>query len=239
VNQTELNRIGTNLNRPELAALAFRDTQDQKGDGYEFEIVANPVRNLRLTANLALPKTAAVNLQPGLVGFFNANVAGWTAAAPGSLNPTQVNNDINTIRNAIASLTPGTVLNSTYKYTGNLYATYSFTEGALRNFSFGGGGNFRGRTKVASVTGSAYDYLYADAYNLFSAHAAYRHRLSNKFNLRYQLNVSNVLDSDKAIYNGYGTFRVGNLGTNPLLQVPNNIRMPEPRKFTLQASTDF
>ncbi len=238
-NITELNRIGTNLNRPDLAALAFRDTQDQKGSGYEFEVTANPVRNLRLTANLALPRTSAVNLQPGLLGFFNANVAGWTAAAPTALNPTQVLNDINTIRNALASLTPGTVLNNTFKYTGNLYATYNFTEGALKNFSVGAGGNFRGRSKIASVTGSPYDYLYADPYAVLAAHAAWRHRLAGRFNVRYQLNVANLLDSDKAIANAYGTFRVGNLGTNPLLQVPTTLRMSEPRKFTLQASVDF
>ncbi len=239
VNTTELNRIGTNLNRPELATLAFRDTQDQKGDGYEFEVTANPVRNLRLTANLALPKTSAVNLQPGLLGYFNANVASWTAAGPTSLDPAQVANDINTIRNTLASITPGTVLNNTFKYTGNLYATYNFTEGVLKNISAGGGGNFRGRSKVASVTGSPYSYLYADPYAIVAAHVAYRHRLAGKFNIRYQLNVSNVLDSDKAIYNGFGTFRVSNIATNPLLQAPNNIRMPEPRKFTLQATLDF
>ncbi len=55
----------------------------------------------------------------------------------------------------------------------------------------------------------------------------------------YQLNISNVLDSDKAIYNGYGTYRVSNLAANPQIQVPNTIRMPEPRKFTLQTTLDF
>ncbi|MCX6954690.1 MAG: TonB-dependent receptor [Verrucomicrobia bacterium] len=238
-NITEINRIGTNLNRPEVASLAFRDTQDQKGSGYEFEVTANPVRNLRLTGNLALPKTSAVNLQPGLIGYFNANVASWTAAAPGSLNPTSVNNDINTIRNTITSLAPGTTLNNTFEYTGNLYATYSFSEGKLKNVSVGAGGNFRGKSKVASSLTNAYDYRYADPYTIVSAHATYRHRLFNKYTLRYQLNVANVLDSDKAIYNGYGTYRVSNLGTNPLIQVPNNIRMPDPRKFTLQTSMEF
>lgn len=238
-NTTELNRIGTNLSRPELATLAFRDTQDQEGKGYEFEVTANPTRALRLSANLALPVTAAVNLQPGLVGFFNANVADWTAAAPTSLNPTQVLNDINTIRNALVSISPGTVLNSTYKYTGNLYATYNFTEGWLRPVSVGGGANFRGKTKIASVTNLPYSYLYADPHTVVSAHASYRTRLANRFNVRLQLNVSNLLDTDKAIANGYGTFRVSNLGTNPLLQVPNTFRMPEPRKITLQTSFDF
>ncbi|HUR59783.1 MAG TPA: TonB-dependent receptor, partial [Opitutaceae bacterium] len=146
-NTTELNRIGTNLGRTDLQTLAFRDTQDQKGSGYEFEVTANPVRNLRLTANLALPKTQAVNLQPGFIAYVNANVASWVAGAAGSLNPTQVNNDINTIRNTIAALSPGTTLNNTFKYTGNIYATYSVTEGTLRGLTFGGGGNFRGRSK--------------------------------------------------------------------------------------------
>lgn len=238
-NITEINRIGTNLNRPDVATLAFRDTQDQKGDGYEFEVTANPVRNLRLTANLALPQTSAVNLQPGLIGYFNSQVASWTAAGPTSLNPTQVANDINTIRNTISALAPGTTLNSTFEYTGNLYATYNFTEGKLKNVSIGGGGNFRGKAKVASSLASAYEYRYADPYTIISAHATYRHRVLGKYNLRYQLNVSNVLDSDKAIYNGYGTYRVSNIGTNPLIQVPTTIRMPEPRKFTLQTSLDF
>lgn len=238
-NITEINRIGTNLGRADVATLAFRDTQDQKGSGYEFEVTANPVRNLRLTSNLALPQTSAVNLQPGLVGYFNANVASWTAAGPTSLNPTQVANDINTVRNTVNGLAPGTTLNNTFKYTGNLYATYSFTEGKLRNVSVGAGGNFRGKSKVASSLASAYEYRYADPYTLISAHASYRHRLHGKYNVRYQLNVANVLDDQTAIYNGYGTFRVSNLGTNPLIQVPNNIRMSEPRKLTLQTSLDF
>ena len=96
-----------------------------------------------------------------------------------------------------------------------------------------------GNPVTASTTTNAYDYLFADPYTIVSAHASYRHRVGGKYNLRYQLNVSNVLDSDKAIYNGFGTYRVNGLGTNPLIQAPNNIRMPEPRKFTLQTSLDF
>lgn len=238
-NTTEINRIWTNLRRPELATVAFRDTQDQKGDGYEFDMTANPTRNLRFTANLALPKTSAVNLQPGLTGYYAEHLAAWQAGAAGSLNPTQVNNDINTIRNTLSALTPGTPLNNTYKYTGNLYATYNIPSGVLKNVSVGGGANFRGKAKVASTLASAYEYLYAESYYLVSAHATYRHRFSNKLNARFQLNVSNVLDSRKQIFNNYGTFRVSNLAANPLNQVPNTIRMPEPRKFTLSTTFDF
>ncbi len=238
-NTTEINRIWTNLGRADLATLAFRDTQEQKGKGFEFELVANPTRALRLTANLALPETSAVNLQPGLTAYFATNVAAWQSGAAGSLNPNQVNNDITTIRNALAALTPGTPLNNTYKYTGNIYATYSVQSGRLRNLAFGAGANLRGRNKIASTLANPYDYLYADAYALVSAHATYRHRFSAKLNARFQLNVSNVFDSDKLIYNTFSTYRVGGLAANPLNQVPGTIRMPEPRKATLQATFDF
>jgi outer membrane receptor protein involved in Fe transport len=238
-NTTEINRIWTNLGRAELATLQYRDTQDQKGDGYEMDITANPTRNWRVTFNLALPKTAAIDLQPGLIGYYNANVAAWQAGAASSLNPTQVNNDITTIRNAIASLTPGTPLNNTYKYTSNVYATYTIPSGFLKNVALGAGANIRGKNKIASRLGDPYDYLYANSYTVVAAHATYRHRFSKNLTARFQLNVSNLLDSDKLIYNSYSTFRVGNIGSNPQIQVPGTIRMPEPRKFTLQTTFDF
>ncbi len=197
------------------------------------------MRNLRLTSNLALPETSAVNLQPGIVGYFNANVAALTAAGPTSLNPAQVANDINTVRNPVNGLSPGTTLNNTFKHTGNLYAAYRFTEVKLRNLPVGAGGNFRGKSKVASSLASAYEYRYANPDTLISAHASYRQRVGGKYNVRYQLNVSNVLDAQTTVYNGYRTFRVSNLGANPLNQVPNNIRMSELRKLTLQTSLDF
>ncbi len=238
---TEINRIWTNINRTDLASLAYRDTQDQKGDGYEMDITANPTRNLRFTLNVALPKTAAIDLEPGLVRYYNANVKTWQDAVDNgtSINPTQVTTDIATIRNYIAALTPGTPLNNTYKYTGNIYATYTFNDSFLKNFSFGGGANMRGKAKVASTLANAYDYLYARDYYLVAAHATYRYRFSKNLNARFQLNISNVLNNDTPIYNSFSTYRVSNLAANPLVQVPNTIRISEPRKFTLSTTFDF
>jgi outer membrane receptor protein involved in Fe transport len=238
---TEINRIWTNINRVDLATIAYRDTQDQKGDGYEVDLNANPTRNLRLTFNLALPTTSAIDLEPGLIAYFKANLKTWQDAVTNgtSTNPTQVNTDITTITNYIAALTPGTPLNNTYKYTGNIYATYTFPNGRLKNLSIGGGANMRGKAKVASTLANAYDYLYANDYYLIAAHATYRYRFSKNLNVRFQLNVSNVLDNDKAIYNSYSTYRVSGLAANPLVQVPNTIRIVEPRKFTLSTTFDF
>lgn len=238
---TEINRIWTNLNRADLASLSYRDTQDLTGDGYEFELTANPSRNLRVTANLALPETSAVNLEPGLVGYFNENAKAWQDAVTSgrATNASQVSTDLTTIRTYIASLTPGTPLNNTYKYTGNVYATYSFAGGWLRNLAVGAGANVRGKAKIASTLADPYQYLYATTYTIVSAHATYRYRLSKSLNARFQLNLSNLLDSDRLIYNTYSTYRAGGLASNPLLQVPGTVRIPEPRKVTFSTTLDF
>ena len=238
---TEINRIWTNLNRVDLASLSYRDTQDLTGAGYELEITANPTRSLRVTANLALPRTSAVDLEPGLIGYINENLKAWQDAVAGgrATNATQVNTDITTIRTYIASLTPGTPLNNTYKYTGNLYVTYTMPDGVLRNASVGAGANFRGKAKIASTLNDQYQFLYATDYYLVAAHATYRYRINRNLNARFQLNIANVFNSETLIANTYSTYRVGGLGTNPLLQVPGTIRMPEPRKFTLSTTFDF
>jgi len=238
---TEINRIWTNLNRVDLASLSYRDTQDLTGDGYEFEVTANPTRSVRVTANLALPRTSAVNLEPGLIGYYNDNLRAWQDAVTSgrAANPSQVNTDLTTIRTYIASLTPGTPLNNTYRYTGNLYVTYTLPDGLLRNASVGAGANFRGKAKIASTLNDPYQYLYATDYYLVAAHATYRYRINRQLNARFQLNVANVFNSDTLIANTFSTYRVGGLAANPLLQVPGTLRMPEPRKFTFSATFDF
>jgi outer membrane receptor protein involved in Fe transport len=241
IRETEINRLWTNLGRVDLARVSYRDTQDQTGDGYEVDLAANPTRNLRVTFNLALPETSAVNLRPGLVGYYAEHRAQWQAGAsdPANANRAQMQTDLNAIASDLAALAPGTPLNNTYKYTSNLYATYTVPGGPLRNVSLGAGANFRGKSKIASTLASAYDYLYSDSYYLVSAHATWRHRFNKSLNGRFQLNVSNVFNSDKLIYNTYATFRVGGLAANPLNQVPGTIRIPEPRKITLSATFDF
>ena len=247
IRQTEIDRIWSNLNRLDKQVNAYRDVEDVKGTGYELDINANPTRNLRLSLNYAIPEASAVNLRPDLRAYVAANLATWEAGANDANNPnrTQIRNDITAIQNDINGLTPGTLFNGTYKYTSNVYATYTLP-GAWKNLSVGGGANIRGRQKIGNVqvlngvtNNQPYNYLWADAYYLVSAHATYRHRFSEKLTARFQLNISNVLDNDDLMVRNYGTYRVGGLATNPLLQLPNQSTIPDPRKFTLSATIDF
>jgi outer membrane receptor for ferric coprogen and ferric-rhodotorulic acid len=240
---TEINRLWMNLNRVEDQILAYRDTEDVKGSGYEFDINANPTRNLRVSFNLALPEASAVNLRPDFVAYVAKNLATWQAGANDPANPNRqaMQNDITAIEGQINSLTPGTLFNGTYQYTSNILAAYTLP-GRWRNLTVGGGANIRGKQKIGNVqvpTNQPYNYLWADSYHLVTAFATYRHRFSDKLNVRFQLNISNLLDSDKFMVRNYGNYRLGGLSSNPLMQLPNNVAIPEPRKFTLSATFDF
>src|SRR5205814_871251 len=128
--------------------LNYRDTEDVKGTGYEFDINANPTRNVRLSFNLALPEASSVNLRPDLRAYFAQNLAAWQTAANDVNNPNrvQIQNDIAAIQSDLNGLTPGTQFNGTYKYTSNVYATYTLPAN-LRNWSVGAGANIRGKQK--------------------------------------------------------------------------------------------
>jgi outer membrane receptor for ferric coprogen and ferric-rhodotorulic acid len=244
---TEIDRIWSNLNRLDKQVRNYRDTEDVKGTGYELDINANPTRNLRLSLNYAIPEASAVNLRPDLRAYVAQNLATWQAGANDATNPNrvQIQNDINAIQGDINALTPGTLFNGTYKYTSNVYATYTLP-GNLRNWSVGAGANIRGKQKIGNVqvlngvaNNQPYNYLWADSYYLVSAHASYRHRFSDKLSARFQLNISNLLDNDDLQIRNYGTYRVGGIATNPLLQLPNQSTIADPRKFTLSATFDF
>jgi hypothetical protein len=190
--------------------------------------------------NFALPKTKAVDLRPGLRAYFDTHLAEWQAGANDltNLQRTQIQADIDAIRSDLSGATPGVTLNNTYKYTGNVYATYTFREGAFKNFSAGTGANFRGRSKIGNTLASPFDYIYGDQNALVSAHVGYRHRF-RRMTGSFQINVSNLFDEDKLIFTGTQDYRAGGVGTNPLIRVPAAFRYLDARRFTFTAGFDF
>jgi len=240
VRQTEINRIWTNLGRVDLATVNYRDSRDFDASGYEFEITANPTRSLRLTANYARPENSAINLNAGLRAYYEANLAEWQAGANDLANPnrTQIQTDLTNIASTLSAAVPGVELNGKFDYTANAYATYTFREGALKNFSIGAGANFRGRSKIGALSTDAFAYVYSDPYELVTAHATYV-RTFGKVRARFQLNISNLLDNDDVVYLSTLNYRQDNVATNPLLTTGGAFRWQEPRKFTFSTTLEF
>jgi outer membrane receptor for ferric coprogen and ferric-rhodotorulic acid len=160
-NQNEIRAIWTNLgySDPTKTNLGYRDLQSIAAKGWEFEVTANPTRNVRLTANYSRPERMTIVDSPGRIAYFAANRAEWDAGAalpagatvPGTtrviLDPGVIKTNIQTMENGLNGLTPGTMANATLKYSANLAASYVVTEGSLRGFSFGGGGQSARQTQ--------------------------------------------------------------------------------------------
>lgn len=258
-NTTEIGRIWTNLGStdPAKTAINYRDTDSFEAKGWEAEIVANPLPNVRLTANYARPETAIIESRPGLQAYVAANLAEWTAGGnnPALTGAAQIRTDITTINNAIAGIVKGATQNNTYKQLANFYGTYDFRTGPLKGLGLGAGGNYRGVRKIgnrdarlvfnttaptaAQTRDAAFVYLYAPSTFEASMHASYSYRFSDKRVARFQLNVSNLLDNEDLVTTGYGVYNTGGLGTNPLNQTKSGFYYLNPRKFTFSTTFTF
>ena len=151
---------------------------------------------------------------------------------PALPNAARVRQNITDINNIIGGYTQGRTLNNTVDYTANVYSTYSFREGRLKGFSVGGGANIRGRQVIGNANGQPFNYRYANAYTLVSAHTSYDLRIG-KVRTRLQLNVSNLFDEVDVDYMAY-SFNAAAGG-----DVPNTFRYQTPRKYSLTATFNF
>ena len=230
----DINEIWNDLGRPQDTILAYRDLETYKGDGYELDLTANLTRSWRLMFNYAIPKTQQADIGPGLRGYVATHLATWQAGGndPALPNAARVRQNITDINNIIGGYTQGRTLNNTVDYTANVYSTYSFREGRLKGFSLGGGANIRGRQVIGNANGQPFNYRYANAYTLVSAHTSYDLRIG-KVRTRLQLNVSNLTDVDEVIYVAY-SFNAAAGG-----DVPNTFRYQTPRKYSLTATFNF
>lgn len=237
---TEINRIWTNLGRNDLATVAYRDTQSYVGSGYEVDFTANPTRNISLLFNWALPETKAIDLRPGLQAYFAEHLAEWQAGANDASNPQRaaIQADIDSIRSDLTGSVPGVTISNTYKYTGNIYGTYTVRDGSWKGLSLGIGANFRGESKISNTLASPFEYIYSDSYFIVSGHMGYTRRFG-KVTGKFQVNVSNLLDEDKLIFNATQDYRAGGLSSNPLIRTPSQFRYLDPRRITFTATFDF
>ncbi|MFT3784190.1 MAG: TonB-dependent receptor [Nibricoccus sp.] len=242
LNRTQTDEIWNNIGRSEMT-YQWRDTQSLKLNGWEFEMTANPTRNFRLTFNAALPEAKNVDSYPRYRKYLAENLPVVTAAIDtiALTNPglaTTLRNDIVQIQNGLQGLTTGTTLNNTYKYTSNIYGTYSFRSGWSKGLAIGLGANMRGKCKVATTAASASDYLYSDAYYVTSGHIGYETKIGN-MKTKIQLNVYNILNNDELVTTGYSDYRVGGITTNATTRIPGAFRYLEPRKFALTTTFEF
>lgn len=237
--------------------ILFRDRESLKAFGYEFEVTANPLPNLRLTAGYSLPETEIVERLADTRRYNAIHRAEWEAALANgtAADPTQLQNGLNNLDQQLLTSVSGATNNGTLKYSGHFYGTYVFDDGPLDNVAIGAGGYYRGREKIGSVdprilfntnnptpeqrAASTFAYTYAESYYNLTAHIAYERRLFDKYRTRFQLNVDNLLDDDDPRFRGVNVHNVGGIPSNPLNIIPGIFNWPNPRKYTFTMTVSF
>lgn len=187
------------------------------------------------------------------------------------LDPTLIQAALLNIDNSLNGLTTGTLENNLVRHRINLTGAYSFREGTLKGLRLSAGGQYRGHGKngsrdarlkfgipdsspnptVLQNTQAAFDYLWTPPAwkNSLVVGASYTRRIG-KYQTRFQLNVTNLLDDLEPIWGRSGATGNGNsayttLATNQLFagnarqQVLTSFLNPDPRKFTLTTTITF
>ena len=215
--------MDTKLTASDLNVNAGGNSFDSDSEGWEFELVANPTRNLRVSFNFSDNKTVRSNIGKAVEAyvaarsgaFTSGNRGGYvinTAGAP--VTPNDPADGLTTVSEALTSIASG-IENTLYKpegarylgsptQTANLRANYLFREGALNGFSLGGGLRWRGESVVGYTSSdpATRELIYGDAYTLVDANVGYTRKLpilGKDVKWSIQLNVNNLLDEDDLI----------------------------------------
>ncbi|MEO7799333.1 MAG: hypothetical protein ABIY47_16585, partial [Opitutaceae bacterium] len=277
-NRQDISDIWRNLGYTEDILINFpsyRDTADRTLTGTEIEIVANPTRNWTIRANYGHPRVQQVNERKLLRQYVAEHIVEWkagAAAAAGTVlngrtivDPSLVALNIQDIENGFNGLTSGTIGNGPL-HRGTFSTSYRFNEGKLRGLGLSGGVSWRGSSKAGSrdarlkfqttaptilqTTAAAFDYLYVPSQITNNIGLNYTRRFG-KYNTKFQLNITNLLNNDDPNWSSYSTINAGQLtnqsdsnaltvaNSNPRMQVLSGFSQYEPRKFVFTTTVSF
>jgi len=218
------------------ANMSYVDTYAVKYTGFEFEVTANPTRNLRFQLHYSVPKGEKTEDGPNAAAYFRQKLATWQPAAVGSsAAATKLATDLTNAQNSINSVAVPTTTGHLVKSIFNVFATYSFTDDFLKGLDVGAGA-----TTLGEQYGQPWDTVngqrtLSPGYTTCSVLIGYSttfESMDRKIHARLQLNVDNLFDKDTLIflnYTGYGTNQSHGL----------DYPMVAPRKLTLSASLSF
>lgn len=204
-------------------------TEDNSSKGIEIEFTANPIRNLRLTANIGKIEAFRRNIGPTSLTNVTNIIHTALATTPAGL---MRNSSSSTAETALTGwnnnyyaqyaplkFTESTAVPELRKWRANLVTNYDFRDGLLKNVNVGvayrwqgkqvigyppeyldGAGNAAVNPQVALVWRPRLDKaFYAPAEHNIDLWVGYKRQLTKRVNWRTQLNVRNVGQGDDLI----------------------------------------
>lgn len=204
------------------AQMQYNTVYDVEYKGWEYELVANPTPNLRLSVKYARPKGEKTNNGTEGVLYYNQHVADWraVASATGTTEQQTLNSLLNQAETNFVIWGTPTLAARVPRDQYNAFAAYTFTEGSFKGTDFGIGVTHAGARQITQTQSSP-------AFNTWSALVGYSTRFNafgRRMDTRFQLNVDNLFGNDALIFRTFDTY---------------DYNFIPPRKFTLSVSLGF
>jgi iron complex outermembrane recepter protein len=225
---------------------------DLVSKGYEVEVVANPLRNWRVSLSGSKATATASNIGRNWVNFIEQRAPLWAAnstlTGPGESNTTIASRYLEIIQvlNQMSEA-DGQKVENGRDWRVNFVTRYAFSEGALRGTFAGTGFRWRSPQVIgyrSQLVANKFPLPRAPAEVLVPARGApiegqvltetelffgYTRRLGKRVNWRIQLNIRNVFDSDDRLD------QRANLDAGYVTVYA----VPEPRSFILTNTFSF
>lgn len=209
---------------------------DKESTGYEFSVTANLIKNLRLVFNYSLTDKDQANAGNAAKVWAAAESAFWLNSIGSNDPDTVILDNNNSIQDEIdnleqwttQTLRPGTPV-GLRRQNLNFFANYTFNDGMLKGFAFGGGYRYLGKNLMAYLADDS--RLHGEGYGMADLMMRYRMKLNDKRTLTFQMNVKNLFDKDDYIPGRY----LDNDPANPLQRV----YILAPREFQFTTTLAF
>jgi hypothetical protein len=188
-------------------------TFGRDSEGYEFEVTANLTNNWSLRLNYSETERAIFNILPEVLAWYPAEDAYWQsfgddvyhnigASGPGTGPYVPASGGRNSI--AEESMRIQDYIDNTTAFEGlgdpgsrrrqgNLFTNYRFTDGALKGFNIGGGVRYLGPLSVG-VDQADLSLMFGNSKTLYDLLLGYRRKLGKRMDVKFQLNIRNLLD---------------------------------------------
>lgn len=181
------------------------DLQDLNTQGIEFEMTANPTRNLRLTFNYSRASRYSQDRPYAyILGYMNRYKDVWLSpanaskpASNGTFGP-NVQEIWNSFQQTFATdtATNGRMPFGLRPENANVFARYQFSTGVLKGLAAGAGVNYRGPMVLGYANSRSDQQVSGYAQVYVNALVSYERRIFGKHVTSFQLNVDNLLNFD-------------------------------------------
>lgn len=174
------------------------DRQNLATQGYEIEAWMNLVPGWTLTAGWGWSDARVSSIADYTRSYLTENTPVWksyVAANPSSAG--QLNPQLATLDNFMATVVPGTRPEGSYRQSFSLFTKYIVPSGRLKNLSVGLGASYNsGSVRYNTVAAGVVTPVYGESSAVLNALIGYERRLNAKVRWSIGLNIQNLLDRE-------------------------------------------